>query len=465
MTKPSHRALSLQSLSFGGRRFLSRLGLPAALLLSACGAEDLPQDTASEEGAALVGHEAALGAEQTVVLEPVADAYVTSMKPTTNYGDENLMIDAASSRVFLRFDLSQLPPGVKVTGARLTALAHSGWAYGNDGNVYTFLVPNDAWGEHSITWNNQPPVVGTHLGFWWLWYNGSWEQLGVNADPALAQVVQGEAHGDRTLSLRLHSPGYLTHYYSRTVVDAAKRPKLEVTFVSGDTDGDGVNDDRDNCASVANAGQEDSDADGRGDACDACPHNPNADAQAGTCGPKVTLCNRPAYTKNLALEACGFVTPGIPGSVVTSYVFSVNGGEPHFARPTPENMSSGLVDRTLALVDGPNEVQLVATDNFGGVTMKRMTVVVDRVAPAITILSPSNEATLGAFSVNVTSAIADGAPTRVVTRVVNSSTLPAGGGTVTHPVTFSTRGYNTVKVSATDAAGNTAETSIRVWVN
>ncbi len=43
-----------------------------------------------------------------------------------------------------------------------------------------------------------------------------------------------------------------------------------------DTDGDGVIDDCDNCASVANADQADADADGIGDVCDNCPNEPNA---------------------------------------------------------------------------------------------------------------------------------------------------------------------------------------------
>lgn len=47
--------------------------------------------------------------------------------------------------------------------------------------------------------------------------------------------------------------------------------------IDADTDHDGVSDDRDNCPTVFNAGQEDSDGDGVGDACDNCPSvaNPN----------------------------------------------------------------------------------------------------------------------------------------------------------------------------------------------
>ena len=45
----------------------------------------------------------------------------------------------------------------------------------------------------------------------------------------------------------------------------------------GDTDGDGICDNDDNCPLVANPNQEDSDNDGVGDVCDNCVDNPNAD--------------------------------------------------------------------------------------------------------------------------------------------------------------------------------------------
>jgi hypothetical protein len=44
-----------------------------------------------------------------------------------------------------------------------------------------------------------------------------------------------------------------------------------------DTDGDGVNDGKDNCLTIKNADQQDTDLDGVGDACDNCPTVKNAD--------------------------------------------------------------------------------------------------------------------------------------------------------------------------------------------
>ncbi len=59
-----------------------------------------------------------------------------------------------------------------------------------------------------------------------------------------------------------------------------------------DSDGDGVDDNVDNCPLVANPFQEDLDADGKGDACDNCPNDPNplqedadADGTGDVCDP------------------------------------------------------------------------------------------------------------------------------------------------------------------------------------
>jgi hypothetical protein len=53
----------------------------------------------------------------------------------------------------------------------------------------------------------------------------------------------------------------------------------------GDSDGDGILDEADNCPAVPNADQVDADNDGEGDACDSCPNDPDNDADGdGVCG-------------------------------------------------------------------------------------------------------------------------------------------------------------------------------------
>ncbi len=196
-----------------------------------------------------------------------------------------------------------------------------------------------------------------------------------------------------------------------------------------------------------------------------CASSVTVQASGEACGPSVTMCIRPPYTKELTQNACGYVTPTVDGATVNAISFRVNGSAPISVWPTPENRSSGFVSTDVSLQEGRNVIELNATDDLGGVTSKQREVLVDRVAPQVTILSPQNEQALGSFSFDVTSQVQDATPTRVETQLVNKAQLPAGGGSVTHSVNLVSRGYNTVTVQATDAAGNVTKTPVRVWVD
>jgi hypothetical protein len=170
----------------------------------------------------------------TETLEPSADAWVDSS--STNRGSEQSLYVRSSNRgeVYLRFDLSALPAGAQIVEARLTMIAYDGFAYGGDGNVYTRLVSDDSWTEGGINGTNKPAAAADNLGYWWLWYNHSMtnEQTGSFSTVELRDAVQTESEGDSQISVRLHSSGYDTTYYSREYSDAAKRPKLELKYVT-----------------------------------------------------------------------------------------------------------------------------------------------------------------------------------------------------------------------------------------
>jgi hypothetical protein len=110
-------------------------------------------------------------------------------------------------------------------------LARDGYAYGGDGNVYSYLVTDDFWSAATITADNAPTPTGEHLGYWWLWYDGTdRDAWGVTKTDRLRPAAQAEHDGDGRLSLRLNSPGYYTRYYRTTEPDAAKRPVLEIVY-------------------------------------------------------------------------------------------------------------------------------------------------------------------------------------------------------------------------------------------
>ncbi|NOJ96329.1 DNRLRE domain-containing protein [Corallococcus coralloides] len=176
----------------------------------------------------------------TTVLEPEADAYVHRSywgESDWNYGSEQELViyDSADQKIFLRFNLASIPAGSAIQSVKLSATSFWGRSPGGDGNVYTYLVPDNSWGEYSITYNNQPAATGSPLGWWWLWYptiNPNFDQVGVTEDTNFIPVLQAASDAsDRRVSFRLSSPHYLTSYYSREYSDASKRPTLEVTYL------------------------------------------------------------------------------------------------------------------------------------------------------------------------------------------------------------------------------------------
>ncbi|MDC0712740.1 DNRLRE domain-containing protein [Stigmatella sp. ncwal1] len=206
-----------------------------ALAVVGCGAAPATEQP-SPEGGAPVSTQVAAVQTGTVTLLPVADAYVTPDAPGSNFGlNTAWLVNRQYAEAYLKFDLSSLPSNAIITSVTFSALAYDGYAYGGDGNVYTSFVADDSWSETGITWNNRPAPSGTPSGEWFLWYNLTPEdKLGVNANPALIPVVQGELDGDKQLSFRLHSPGYKTRYRSREYSNANQRPKLVIQYELGD---------------------------------------------------------------------------------------------------------------------------------------------------------------------------------------------------------------------------------------
>lgn len=96
----------------------------------------------------------------TVTLYPIADSYVDSANPNSNYGDSTSLLTKLNSRyAYIMFDLSEIPPDANIISATLKV--HLSDIGGYTGSIGAHYCPDDSWTELGITWNNKPDFAGT----------------------------------------------------------------------------------------------------------------------------------------------------------------------------------------------------------------------------------------------------------------------------------------------------------------
>jgi hypothetical protein len=98
-------------------------------------------------------------ASSTLTFRPIADAYVTSAIPNTNYGgSQNLRFDASPIvRSYLTFNVQ----GLSGTILSVKLKVYAGSSSSSGFKVYK--VSNTSWGEKSITYSNAP-ALGSQIG-------------------------------------------------------------------------------------------------------------------------------------------------------------------------------------------------------------------------------------------------------------------------------------------------------------
>jgi acid phosphatase type 7 len=130
----------------------------------------------------------------TTTLAPVADAYVDSSTPTTNYGtNAQLVVDASPVReTFLRFTLSALSGTVQDARLRLHVADVTNAESPNGGTVA--VVSNNSWTEAGLTYNNRPTSWGATVASVGAASRNTWVEI-----PVTSAVTTG---GQLTLGLR-----------------------------------------------------------------------------------------------------------------------------------------------------------------------------------------------------------------------------------------------------------------------
>ncbi len=148
----------------------------------------------------------------TSTISPVADAYVNSSSPSTNYGSATqLRVDGSPAvRSYLRFAVSGLTG--TVSQATLRIYANSSLNTG----ITAHRVADNTWGEGTINYGNAP-AVGTAIGASGAIGTGAW--LSINVTPYVT--------GNGTFSFALTSANVTA--LSLASREAANKPQLVLT--------------------------------------------------------------------------------------------------------------------------------------------------------------------------------------------------------------------------------------------
>jgi len=115
------------------------------------------------------------GANQTLTLTPVADAYVFESKPSQNFGSSTALRADGSPimRSYPRFDLSGVSSPISRATLRLYAQSTHRTGY------EVRPVADSSWGERTITYQNAPAVGTTVIARSGPFSTGQWTSVDV----------------------------------------------------------------------------------------------------------------------------------------------------------------------------------------------------------------------------------------------------------------------------------------------
>jgi fibronectin type 3 domain-containing protein len=132
-----------------------------------------------------------------VRLLAIADSYVDSNDPTSNFGtiDRPVFVKNGERESFIKFDLRELAQ-TNAGAIKLKVYSDNLWG----GTLQVEGVSDDSWDEHAITWDNKP-AAGSILD------SVVFDEAGVSYTLDITSFVNSQLAGDKIVSLKLSESG------------------------------------------------------------------------------------------------------------------------------------------------------------------------------------------------------------------------------------------------------------------
>lgn len=172
------------------------------------------------------------GKDQTWIQNESIGSYICSCKPDANKPEKDFYQGSwnkCSERFLIRFDLSGLPKGVQITGAKLSlyCMAFVGDDSGNKDLVYGKIT--EPWDENKVTFANQPKTSSEDSASTGWPFDQKWQDVDITQ--IVRQWVDGSAPNYGILGYGINEKG--TCYASFTSSDSSLarfRPKLTISY-------------------------------------------------------------------------------------------------------------------------------------------------------------------------------------------------------------------------------------------
>lgn len=182
----------------------------------------------------------AVSSAANMAISPSDDSYVEDVYPNSNFGgstilyvgDENydeIRTEAYVCRSYLKFGLSGIPAGARITSAKLYLYSFMVGPLPPGITVSAHYLGDDTWSEGTITWNNAPttfnatPTDANNVDYGHI---HSWD---------ITSDVQTALAGDSVLSEVLKSTDEASHgwvaFCSKGDIEPSFRPYLYVSYV------------------------------------------------------------------------------------------------------------------------------------------------------------------------------------------------------------------------------------------